>query len=146
MEREVKYIESKENVKDYLSKLRYALANGANINFQEVRIVDENRNIRHTNKYTVAELFPNQNPVDVLRTELKKLTVEEYLCTVKDLRFPKRADMRVFGKTYSAEEEVYIKIRVELANVMSFGNHTTFVMSFHFAEKPFSAEDFPYHK
>ena len=43
--------------------------------------------------------------------------------------------MREFGKVYNGKDDVYIKIRVELFGM--YGNATTFVMSFHFAEKPF---------
>ena len=50
--------------------------------------------------------------------------------------------MREFGKVYNGNDDVYIKIRVELLGVN--GQTTTFVMSFHFAEKPFKAEMFPY--
>lgn len=39
-------------------------------------------------------------------------------------------------------DDVYIKIRVELLG--TYGNTTTFVMSFHFAEKKFAPEMFPY--
>jgi len=70
------------------------------------------------------------------------LTVEEYMRTVKDTRFPKRSEMREFGKVYTGKGDVYIKIRVELLN--NFGNHTTFVMSFHYAETPFTPVMFPY--
>lgn len=52
--------------------------------------------------------------------------------------------MREFGKVYKGTEEVYIKIRVELLDVD--GRTTTFVMSFHFAEKAFTSEMFPYKK
>jgi len=52
--------------------------------------------------------------------------------------------MREFGKVYNSSDEVYIKIRVELFDKSGFGQHTTFVMSFHFAETPFSEEYFPY--
>ena len=72
------------------------------------------------------------------------LTVENYIQTVKDLRFPNRSEMREFGKVYNGKEDVYIKIRVELFG--QFGNATTFVMSFHFAEKAFTPEMFPYGK
>ena len=51
-----------------------------------------------------------------------------------------------FGKVYNGSDEIYIKIRVELMDARGFGNHTTFVMSFHFAVKPFSQESFPYAK
>jgi hypothetical protein len=47
-------------------------------------------------------------------------------------------------KVYNGTEDVYIKIRVELLGM--YGNTTTFVMSFHFAEKPFTPEIFPYRK
>lgn len=42
------------------------------------------------------------------------------------------------------EVKAYIKIRVELLGLN--GNATTFVMSFHFAEKIFMSEMFPYKK
>jgi len=136
--------EQEFEVMAYLDKLRYALDHGAEITFQEKRKVDKNRDERFTNKYTMADLFPNENPVDVLRRELKTLTVKEYLRTVKDRRFPKLDDMREFGKVYPENSEVYIKIRVNLLNTDGFIGHTTFVMSFHYAEKPFSEETFPY--
>lgn len=52
--------------------------------------------------------------------------------------------MREFGKVYNGQDDVYIKIRVELLN--AYGQTTTFVMSFHFAEKAFTPEMFPYRK
>lgn len=137
-------IESELEVRSYLQDLKYALDHGAQMNFQEERVVDQNRPTKYTNKFTVADLFPNENPVDALRRELKTLTVEEYLRTVKDLRFPKKSEMREFGKVYNGTDEVYIKIRVELLGLN--GNHTTFVMSFHYAQTPFSQETFPYRK
>lgn len=120
------------------------LPKGAKITFQEVRNVDHNREEIYTNRYTVGYLFPNENPEDALRRELKTLTPGDYLRTVKDTRFPKRSEMREFGKIYNASDEIYIKIRVELLDGLGFGGHTTFVMSFHFAERPFAEENFPY--
>ena len=64
--------------------------------------------------------------------------------TVKDIRFPQRSEMREFGRVYNGRDEVYIKIRVEVLNM--YGNPTTFVMPFHFAEKSFSEDMFPYKK
>lgn len=107
-------------------------------------MVDEKRNEKYTNQYTVNKLFPNENPVDALKRELLKLSVEDYMQTVKDIRFPKRSEMREFGKVYNGKEDVYIKIRVELLGM--YGHTTTFVMSFHFAEKAFTADMFPYKK
>ena len=100
--------------------------------------------MRYTNLYTVEKLFPNENPIDALKKELLTLLVEEYLRTVKDLRFPERSEMREFGRVYNGNEDVYIKIRVELLG--QYGETTTFVMSFHFAERAFSPEMFPYKK
>ncbi|MDO4470638.1 MAG: hypothetical protein Q4C84_12405 [Bacillota bacterium] len=135
-------IESEPEIKSYIQNLKYALDNGAKITFQAKRIVDEKRDERYTNQYTMSTLFPNESPDQVLRRELKKLTVEEYIRTVKDIRFPKRSEMREFGKIYNGIDDVYIKIRVELLNM--YGNMTTFVMSFHFAEKAFTPDMFPY--
>ena len=137
-------IESKLDVMAYIQNLQYALNNGAKITFQAKRLVDENREERYTNQYTVNTLFPDESPEEALKRELKTLTVEEYMRTVKDLRFPKRSEMREFGKVYNGTEDVYIKIRVELLSM--YGNTTTFVMSFHFAEQAFVPDMFPYKK
>ena len=139
-------IETEEEVKSYLAKLKYAIESGATITFQEARKVDNDKDEKYTNKYTVAALFPNENPVVALKRELLKLTVYEYMRTVKDRRFPNRSEMREFGKIYNGSDEVYIKIRVELLDTLGFGNHTAFVMSFHFAQIPFKQEMFPYKK
>ena len=135
-------IESKLEVNTYLQKLKYALDHDAQITFQARRLVDKKRDEKYTNQYTVDTLFPDENPVDALKRELKTLTVEEYMKTVQDLRFPKRSEMREFGKVYNGMQDVYIKIRVELLGLD--GNTTTFVMLFHFAEKPFTIYIFPY--
>ncbi len=106
--------------------------------------MDAVREERYTNRYTVNKLFPDENPVDALKRELLALKVEDYMQTVKDYRFPNRSEMREFGKVYNGNEDVYIKIRVELLG--HYGNATTFVMSFHFAEKAFTPDMFPYRK
>jgi hypothetical protein len=137
-------IESEIAVRSYLQDLRYALAHDAKVTFQIERMVDKNREPRYTNQFTVADLFPDEDPVSALKRELQTLTVEEYMQTVKDLRFPKRSEMREFGKVYDGKGDVYIKIRVEL--LAAYGDHTTFVMSFHYAEIPFTPDMFPYRK
>ena len=137
-------IESELEVKAYIQDLKFSLNNGAQIDFQVKRVVDEKRDEKYTNQYTVNRLFPDENPVDALKRELLTLSVEDYMRTVKDTRFPKRSEMREFGKVYNGTEDVYIKIRVELLGL--YGNTATFVMSFHFAEKAFTPEMFPYKK
>ena len=137
-------IESELEVKSYIQDLRFALNNGAQIDFQAKRLIDEKRDEKYTNQYTVNKLFPDDNPVSALKKELLTLTVEDYMQTVKDLRCPNRSEMREFGKVYNGTEDVYIKIRVELLG--AYGNAKTFVMSFHFAERAFTPEMFPYKK
>ena len=137
-------IESEIEVKAYIQYLKFALNNWAKIDFQAKRLVDEKRDEKYTNQYTVNKLFSDENPVDALKRELLTLSVEDYMQTVKDIRFPKRSEMREFGKVYNGTDDVYIKIRVELLGM--YGNTTTFVMSFHFAEKAFTPEMFPYKK
>ena len=137
-------IEDKSAVEAYIHNLRYALTHGATITFQDARKVDVNRQTKYTNSYTVANLFKDEDPVEALKRELLTLNVENYMKTVKDIRFPKRAEMRVFGKVYNGDADVYIKIRVELLGL--YGMATTFVMSFHFAERPFTSAMFPYRK
>ena len=137
-------IESEIEVKSYVQDLKYALKNGAKIDFQARRLVDEKRDEKYTNQYTVNKLFPDENPLDAIKRELLTLSVEDYIQTVKDTRFPKRSEMREFGKVYNGTEDVYIKIRVELLGL--YGKITTFVMSFHYAETAFTPEMFPYKK
>ena len=137
-------IETKNEVNSYLANLKYALDNGAKITFQIDRKVDSDRQIQYTNRYTMTELFPDENPQEALRQELKTLTVENYIRTLKDKKFPNKSEMREFGKVYEGHGDVYIKIRVELFSKENNGNHHTFVMSFHFAETPFEEKDFPY--
>lgn len=135
-------IETKEEVKWYLENLKYNLDNGAVIDFAKDRRVDDTRDIKYTNKYTVADLFPNEEPLEALRHELRKLRVEEYIRTCKDLNHPERNEYREFGRVYDGKGDVYIKIRVEVIN--KYGYKTVFTMSFHYATKPLKDEVFPY--
>ena len=137
-------IESEFDVSTYLERLKYALDIGSvTINFQRDRKVDASRNSKYTNKHTIRTIFPDEDEVTVLKRELAKLTVQNYIETVRDIRFPKLPNMRVFGKEYLSED-VYIKIRVEL--IGGLGSNYILVMSFHFAEKAFVETDFPYRK
>lgn len=72
-------IESELEVKSYIQNLRFALNNGAKIDFQAKRLIDEKREEKYTNQYTVNKLFPDENPVDALKRELLTLTVEDYM-------------------------------------------------------------------
>ena len=98
-------IESEIEVKAYIQDLKFALNNGAKIDFQAKRLVDEKRDEKYTNQYTVNKLFSDENPVDALKRELLTLSVEDYMQTVKDIRFPKRSEMREFGKVYNGTDD-----------------------------------------
>ena len=84
-------IESELEVKSYIQDLKFALNNGAKIDFQAKRVVDDKRDEKYTNQYIVNKLFPDENPVDALKRELLTLSVEDYMQTVKDTRFLKEA-------------------------------------------------------
>lgn len=130
---------SKEEVEAYLSKLAYALSDQNTwIDFQEERFVDRDRESQYTNVYTIAELFPDESPREVLRRELSLLKVHEYIETVKDIRYPKRSELWVFGKKYN-NRDVYIKFRVEIVQ-----RNQIFILSFHFSTVPFSEIPFPF--
>ena len=137
-------IESRTEVSAYLQALKYALEQNAELRFQVFRKVDEERPLRYTNRFTVADLFPDENPTDALKRELKTLTIDEYIQTVQDLRYLGKSEMREFGRQYVGKGDVYIKIRVELLS--AFGGHSIFIMSFHYAETPLTREMFPYRK
>lgn len=53
---------------------------------------------KYTNQYTINTLFPNENPVDAIKRELLTLSVEDYMQTVKDMRFPKEVKCESLGR------------------------------------------------
>ncbi len=124
---------NRQDVEAYLAKLAYALRDeSVRIEFQKDRYVDGNRPKNYTNVYTIAELFPDASLIDVFRRELSSLRVQEYIETVKDIKYPKRSEFWVFGKKYDGKN-VYIKFRVEIVQRTHI-----FIMSFHFSEIPFA--------
>ena len=140
-------IESRLEIQTYIDGLRYALENeSTKISFQKNRQIDKKRNKKFTNRYTIERLFPDDDEVEALKRELALLTIEEYVETLKDIRYPNKSEMRIFGRKYF-DEDVYIKIRVELISTThASGDSFIFVMSFHYAAEAFSDSDFPYKK
>lgn len=135
--------ETKNEIETFLARVKYAIEYGrCQITLKFDRRSEESKKIEFTNRYTINELFPNENPVETMKRELTKLSVKNYIETVKDLDFPELSELRVFGTKYSAD--VFIKFRVVLANKLAAGNNTIFVLSFHFAEYPFDDKSFPY--
>lgn len=142
---EKKRIESKEDAIAYLDRLIYALESGnAKVELVKDRLSDKDKDQKYSNRHTLLKLFPDEDPIESLKRELATLTVEDYIETVKDTIYVDRSELRVFGKEYD-EEDVYIKIRIELINMISSsGDNYILVLSFHFAEKNFIDDDFPY--
>jgi hypothetical protein len=136
-----KVLKTREDVEASLSKLQYALQDKSTlIDFQEERYADQDRQKEYTNIYTVAKLFPDESPNEAMRRELADLKVQDYIETVKDIRYTKRSELWVFGKQYMGKD-TYIKFRVEIIQ----RNHI-FVLSFHFSTIPFSEVQFPFAK
>ena len=70
-------IETQLEVDTYLAQLEYSLiSQHAKLQFQEDRLVDRQRAERFTNRYTVGDLFPDDDPVDALKRELLVLKAE----------------------------------------------------------------------
>lgn len=135
------YIESRSAVEEYITRLRYALDNGASLQLVRSRHSDEVKDYRHTNKFTLSDLFPNEDPAVALRRELGLLEVGNYIRTLPDTRYRHLPELREFGKAYNGKD-VYIKIRVEL--ISSGGGKSVMVLSFHYAEYKFDNDEFPY--
>lgn len=144
---DIKRKETKEDVIFFIGKIRYVIESGdVKVNIIKKRRVDEERNPKFTNSYTLAKLFPNKDYVESIKDELLLLTIENYIETVKDVRFSNKTEMRVFGQVFKTED-VYIKMRVELVNVeQAAGGKYIMIMSFHFSERKFKKEDFPFRK
>jgi len=54
--------ESKQEVQTYLDRLKYAIqSNTAKLTFQKYRNIDNNRNSRYTNRYTMGHLFSDED-------------------------------------------------------------------------------------
>lgn len=65
-------IESELEVKAYIQDLKFALNNGAKIDFQVKRRVDDNRDEKYTNQYTVNALsICRQLKIFVFQKEVK---------------------------------------------------------------------------
>jgi len=136
-------IESELEIYSFLSKVKYCIESGdCQISLKPERRSEQKKDIKFTNIYTLGELFPNENPVDVLKRELIKLTKRDYIETLVDIDYPERSELRVFGKKYDAD--VYIKFRAELISKQVYGGNMIFVLSFHYAQYPFDRDTFPY--
>lgn len=83
-------IESELEVKAYLQNLKYAIEHGAHVSFQRLRRVDDKREARFTNDFTVNALFPNEDIVEVLKRELSKFICGRVYTNDKRYSFSKK--------------------------------------------------------
>jgi hypothetical protein len=126
---------SKFEVSCHLKKLTLALESG--------NIVIKSRNEDGKSYREVTNLlFPNSDPVEAIKGELKKLTHIDYVEVIEHY-LDKKKELWVFGKKY-AEGDVYIKFCITLFKRELCGNHETFVFSFHWAKWKLTDDMFPY--
>lgn len=123
-------IEKEIEVMAYLQNLKYALDHGAKIAFQEKRKVDENRDERFTNTYTMGKLFPNENPVDALRRELK---------TLIDLNNPKLETMML---DYLTSEDDTLLTDQGIKTLNAYSRRGARLYQEFFPDKPITREEF----
>lgn len=134
-----KRIASTEEVSTLLAQVKYAHDNHCSIFIQEEKHSESNYPPELTTQFTIADLFPDEPPSEVLMREIGKLTIDEYMHTVKDTVCPKKPEFHVFAKKYG--KYVYIKFRVHL---LSESGMYMFVMSFHYSIIKIEDKDFPY--
>ena len=85
---EVKRRETELEVDTYLQRLAYSFASDCvRLQFVIDRFVDSQRAERFTNRFTIGDLFPDEAPEKVLRRELLTLKTENYIETVKDIKY-----------------------------------------------------------
>ncbi|MBN2504836.1 MAG: hypothetical protein JXB20_05785 [Bacilli bacterium] len=138
------YIKNRDEVSTVLARVKYALENNSvDINIIYDRLSEEQKDIRHTNRYTLNDLFPDDDHVSVLKQELGKLSLSDYMESVVDDRLPNKS-LDVFGKSYK-NQDVYIKFRVELFEMQrTHGKDLIVIVSFHYSDRVFNKSDFPY--
>ena len=146
---EAKRVESIDEVKGFLAKIKYLFSlKFFSLRIQYERLTDNMRNVVFTNRYTIATLFPDEDPVAALKNEVKTLSISEYMHTMKDSRFPGNTDFRVFGRKYDNHpDHVYIKLRVEIIPPKTNSpQNNVYIISFHFSDHSLTDTDFPYLK
>ena len=112
--------ETELEINAFISNVKYCIESGdCKISVKSEKKSEQNKDIEFTNKYTLGQLFPDENPADSMKRELIKLTKRNYIETLEDLDFPNRSKLRVFGKRYDAD--VYIKFRAELIDCVCLG-------------------------
>lgn len=71
LNKKTKRRETKQEVLTYLDRLKYALSdNTVKVVFQSRRLVDRQRNLKYTNRFTISSLFPDEDEMDVLKKRI----------------------------------------------------------------------------
>lgn len=84
-----KRIETRFEVKTFIDQLKYAINDRyVHIEILSNCFVDLQKDKFYSNAYTLAYLFSDEERVKVMKRELSRLGLENYIETVKDLRYP----------------------------------------------------------
>ncbi|XFA99137.1 hypothetical protein ACAG96_00810 [Candidatus Izemoplasma sp. B36] len=135
-------IKSREEVKTFLARLIYALKDKhTRIIIKYDRNSEGNKNIEHTNRFTIYDLNPDKPPEEFIRNEFSKLTIEEYMYCLEDDLYPDRNNLFVFARLYEEKGYVYIKPRV---NLITTSRMSIIVISFHYSTIDINDICFPY--
>lgn len=135
MPNKVVIAKDKLEVKSLLGKLKLALNSG--------NIIVKTRDEEGKSYMEVTSiLFPDKDPVDGIKEELRRLNLEDYIEVIEHNR-DKNNELWVFGKKYS-KGGVYIKFCVTLFK--GGCNHETYVFSFHWAKWVLTDDMFPFIK
>lgn len=136
-------IEQKFVVEHFLTEMKEALSSeSAQLYSQHHRKEDEAE--MHENIMSI--LFPNEDETAVLKRELTDLTMEDYIETLKDKKFPNKSETRIFAKQFNGDY-VFLHVRIELLEDPETGDtHQGLITSLHFCETELPMSDFPYKK
>lgn len=142
---ETNWVEERSVVLAFLAKLKFMLESPRTRIHLDIKKSDQYKPYEFTNRFTFADLFPNENPVDVLRRELSLLTISDYMHTAIDVINQKSPNYYVFAKKFG--KYVYIKVKIVVFNGSIPGQQDTMlVMSFHYAEFYIDDNSFQYLK
>lgn len=139
------WVEDSSVVSTFLAKLKFMLENPCTSIQLDKKKSDQFKPYEYTNKFTLSNLFPNENPVDAMKRELRLLSLCDYLHTAVDVVNPKSPNYYVFAKKF--DKFVYIKVKIVVFNGSIPGQQDTIlVMSFHYAEHLINENSFRYLK
>lgn len=127
------WVEQKEAVDVYLCELKAALKNTS----RQFIIKKDSplKDMEYRTDYTIATLFPDEQPKAALRRELGKLEIHEYIENRRDSNPKFIEPLWLFGRTYN-EKEVYIKLSMREEGCSKPKKYSVKNLSFHFAEFP----------